>query len=216
MLIGFLSIGAAAMLIPILLQAYWLKMKLWKSVPITLLLLLSGTLGAYTLFLVENGWFGGISFYGAVFLVPILFPIIAFVLREPYHRLMDLCAPAECMMLVFMKVHCVLSGCCGGRVLCTNSAGLEVVFPSQIAEAALAVTLLAVLLILARKKPGRGDLFPLYMILYGACRFVLNFMRADQSVFLLGMPAGHFWSVVSALVGLLWLMLLRKKEKAQA
>ena len=47
------------------------------------------------------------------------------------------------------------------------------------------------------------------MIIYGICRFALNFMRADLSIFLLGMPAGHFWSVVSVIVGAVWLYKLR-------
>ena len=84
---------------------------------ISVLLTVSGTLGTFIWYAIESGGFGGRSFYGAVFIVPLLFIPVAYLFRIPYAKLMDLCAPAECMMLVLMKALCLMEGCCGGRVL---------------------------------------------------------------------------------------------------
>ena len=210
-LLIYLSIGTTVMLFPVLLQSRWQKLKLWKSLLLTPVLTAAGTVGTMILFFIENHWIGGTSFYGAVFFVPVVFLGVAKLLREPYRKIMDLCAPAECAMLVVMKIQCLISGCCHGRTLCELSSGTALRFPSQWAELINALVIMFVLLLLAKKKPCRGDLFPMYMVIYGCSRFVLNLLRADLSVFLIGLPAGNFWSVVSVLIGGIWLYRLRKK-----
>lgn len=203
--------GTAAMLIPILIQSVWYKIKLWKSVPIAVLLTATGTFGTYIWYFIENRSLGGISFYGAVFTVPLLFLLIAFLLREPFGRLTDLCAPAECVMLMIMKFQCLLSGCCGGRVLYTTADGIAVRFPSQIVELVNAFVIALVLMFLAYKKPKRGDLYPLYMLIYGITRFVLNLFREAQSDFFLGMSPGNVWSLLAIATGTVWLIILKKR-----
>lgn len=208
-----LLIGTVLMLIPVIILAVWYKVKIWKSVIATCLLTVAGTVGTYIWYYFENGSLGGISFYGAVFAVPVVFVLLTFLLRIPYSTLMDLCAPAECIMLAFMKVQCLTSGCCGGRVLFTDSHGVQIVFPSQIAELINGLIIMVVLMVLGRKKPNRGDLYPVYMIIYGVTRFVLNFLRAQQSDFFLGMSPGNVWSILSVMAGMAWLGVLWHKKK---
>ena len=99
----FLLLGTLFMMIPICIQTKWYGLRWWKSILIAFVLTVCGTLGTYLWFFAENFMFGGRSFYGAVFLVPGLFILVSFLFRIPYGNLMDLCAPAECMMLVLMK-----------------------------------------------------------------------------------------------------------------
>lgn len=209
-LLKYLAVGTVAMLVPILVQSVWYRLKLWKSVLLAFVLTVTGTVGTYLWFFIENHWIGGTSFYGAIFLVPAVFPLVALLFRERYRVIMDLCAPAECIMLAIMKVQCLLAGCCGGRLLFTTAAGVAVYFPSQIAELLNALIIFAVLMVLAHKKPKRGDLFPLYMVIYGMTRFVLNLFRANQSNFFLGMSPGNVWSLLSIAVGAVWLVLYRR------
>lgn len=213
MLLLYLSIGTAAMLVPIMIQGAWYQVKSWKRVLITVLLTIAGTLGTFLLYFVENGKFGGTSFFGAIFLVPLLFIPVASVLKVPYGRLMDLCAPAECAMLVVMKIQCLLTGCCGGRLVHFN--GVEFVFPSQIAELINALILCVLLLLMARKIKNPGKVFPCYMILYGVTRFVLNLFRNVKNMAILPIPAGNFWAIVSIAVGLIWLLVLSVKANKQ-
>ena len=109
----YLSIGTCAMLLPILIMAIWYKVKIWKGIVVAVVITVAGTIGAYILFYIENHWIGGASFYGAVFIMPIAFLLVPKLLRMPYCEIMDLCAPAGCVMLMIMKSQCFLQGCCG-------------------------------------------------------------------------------------------------------
>lgn len=213
--IMLLCVGTCAMLAPIYLLSRQYQIERWKTVPTACLLTIAGTVSTYLWHFVENGNFGGRSFYGAVFLVPLLFIPVEKLMRISYEKLMDLCAPAECVMLVLMKYLCWTGGCCGGKVLCTTAEGIEVIFPSQIAEGVNALLIALVLLLMARNPKHQGKLFPWYMVIYGVSRFALNLFRAEEAVFLLGMTAGNVWSIVSVAVGAAWLYLIARKRDTQ-
>ena len=212
-LLLFLLIGTVAMLIPIMLQGSWYRLNSAKRVILAVLLTIAGTLGTFLLYYVENGEFGGTSFFGAVFFVPILFIPVAKLLGIRYHALMDICAPAECMMLVVMKIQCYLTDCCSGVIF--KIQGQSFTFPSQLAELTNALVICVILLLLARKEKNRGKLFPIYMIIYGATRFVLNVFRKTKIVQVLFMPFGNFWSLVSIVVGVVWLVAICVHAKTQ-
>lgn len=204
------------MLIPTMIQSAWYKIKVPKSILLTLCLTIAGTMGTYIMFFVENGWIGGTSFFGAVFFVPIPFFWVAHLMKLPYGDVMDLCAPAECMMLFVMKIQCQLSGCCAGRILFESSDGVAVRFPSQIAEMINAVFLLTVLMVIAYQKKHRGELYPLYILLYGITRFILNFFRQDFVTTTMIIPFGTIWSIVAMVLGMVWLIVLRNTRKKKA
>lgn len=202
----YLGIGTAAMIVLAVLRRKKIGIPLWKSVVSMLLLTVSGVIGVYTLFYIENGWWGGLSFYGAVLFVPIIMiPAAALV---PYKKLMDLCAPGICAMLAVMKLSCIKYECCYGRVLFG-----DFVFPSQIAELVNALLVLAILLIIEKKSKGFGRLYPAFLMLYGATRFILNSFRGDLVPFVWKLPAGHFWSLCSIVLGAGALIVLKLLEK---
>jgi prolipoprotein diacylglyceryltransferase len=118
------------------------------------------------------------------------------------------------MMLAVMKVQCLTSGCCGGRVLYYDANAVAVVFPSQLAELANAVVLMLVLLIMGIKNRNRGRLYPWFMILYGVTRFVLNIFRQEWVTYdgpL--MPLGNIWSLLALAAGIVWLVVLHRRAK---
>ena len=204
------------MLVPIIIQTIWYKTEIWKSIVVSVLLTVTGTIGTYIWFFVENLHFGGRSFYGAVFIVPIVFIVISKFLHISYGYLMDLCAPAECIMLAVMKAKCLVDGCCTGRFLGFFLNGEPVIFPSQIAELISALVLCVVLMILAYKSKFRGALYPWYMVLYGITRFILNFFR---DVWENGtIPYGTIWSIISLIIGVIWLFALKccKKDRLES
>ena len=213
-LIVFLVAGLILLLFPMLQMARWKQIRWPKVILVALLGTATGIAGAFLWYWLENGKFGGISYFGAVFLVPVVFALFFWLFREPYGIILDLCAPAECTMLVLMKIHCIISQCCGGRELFVTASGISIHFPSQIAELINALILLSIVMILDRKKIFPKALYPCFMVLYGATRFVLNFFRAGTTVFFLGMSAGHIWSLVSIVVGGLWLLIAYKKNPA--
>lgn len=206
----FLIAGTFAMWIPMLFLCGSYKIPVWKSPLIAVLLTLVGTVGTYLWFVVENSRFGGRSFFGAVVLVPLVFLGFAKLLKVPYPHLMDLCAPAECVMLALMKFSCFKDGCCGGRELFVNAEGIFVYFPSQIAEAINAMLIFATLMILAYRQEQRGRIYPWYLVIYGATRFILNWFRNGLTPFLLYLPIGNFWALCSLIVGVYMLRKLRR------
>lgn len=212
-LIIFLAIGTIAMSIPILMVSRKYQINVWKGIAVTLLLTVSGTAGTFLMYYLENGRFGGLSFYGAVFLVPVVFLAVAPLLRIPYRKAMDLCAVGECIMLALMKVHCMLGGCCVGRVLYVTAAGESICFPSRTIELITALVIFAVLLrwVLTDKKISL--LYPWYLVVYGCTRFVLNIFREAWVTKEMLLPFGNIWSLVAIVVGLIWLFVIRIQER---
>lgn len=198
--------GTVGMLILMLLRRKaFPQIQLWKLPIISLLLTLAGVAGAMLMFYIESGKFGGTSFFGAILFIPVLL-LPALLLRIRYSELMDLCAPAECLMLSFMKLDCLMSDCCIGKYLPT----LELQFPSQIVE--MLTILIIMLLLLQKERSGAstGRLYGHYLILYGSTRFVLNWFRYGLTPFVWILPAGNFWSIIAIAVGLIWLMAVNR------
>lgn len=214
-LIEALLYGTAAMLIPLCLQSLWYRFPLWKTLILAVVLTIVGTLGTKLMCFVELGHFNSISFYGAVFFVPVAFCFLCKWTKQPYETVLDLCAPAECAMLVVMKLQCLNFGCCAGRVISADQLGVVTRFPSQMAELCNAAVLCVVLLVLSVFKKFRGKIFYLYLILYGITRFFLNAQRENQDHFLCGLPAGAFWSVCAVALGVWLFMKANKAQKSQ-
>lgn len=209
--IKLVAMGALAMFIVMLLRRKkYPEVSLWKLPIICVVLTICGVLGTMLLFYIENGYFAGTSFFGAILFVPILMlPLL--LLHIPYGSMMDICATAECAMLAVMKWDCVIKGCCSGRFLCTMK-GTDIYFPSQIAEMIAAVAVLFALIFIDKKSNQKNKLYAWYMIFYGAVRFVLNWFRAEQNPFMLGLTPGCFWGVVCIVLGAVWIGVIKLLE----
>lgn len=212
-LVIFLIVGTIAMSIPILVMSRNYQIKWWRALIVTVVLTLVGTVGTKVMFFIENGSFEGLSFYGAVFMVPIAFLPIAPLFHIPYGKILDLCAVGECIMLALMKVHCLISGCCPGRVLFVTAGGNTVVFPSRIAEMITVLVIFVVLLRWALNHIHQGELYCWYLLLYGSSRFILNFFRAEWAALSGKIPMGTVWSVCAVVIGIVWLAFRRKQLK---
>lgn len=206
----FLVMGTVAMLAVMFLERIDYKIPVWKTVIISVLLTLAGLAGAKLMRFIEAGVFAGESYFGAVFFAPVLMIFVAMLLRVQIFAVLDMCAPAECIMLALLKVNCFIQGCCGGKTF--ELFGASFVFPSQLLEMLNGIVLMFVLLIMVRHERSRGRIYPWYMILYGVTRFILNFFR-DTKPFILGIPAGHLWSIVSVIAGIVWIILVSVYSK---
>ena len=207
----FIGIGTALMLLLSLLRKKQYNLPWWKAVAIPFVLTIFGVAGAMILAFIENGRWGGISFYGSVLLIPALLILAAIFLKIPYGELTDFSVPQICLMLAVMKVHCFVSGCCGGICLYTPEVGDPVYFPSQIVESILALAMAAFILYLDSQKLFKGRLYGVYFLAYGILRFALNFLRIGIKPFVWFIPAGHFWSLISIGLGIAWILLLKPK-----
>ena len=187
---------------------------MWKTLVIAIFLLCAGTLGACLMSWLEEGGWGGRSYYGAVFMVLAACVLFSKLLQMPFSKLTDLSAPAGTAMLALMRVKCYMDGCCSGRVIYRNAEGVATYFPNQLVELGLGIVLTVLLLAFSRKEKFQGTIYGWYLLLYGAARFVLNFFRWNLKPFLWVIPSGTLWSMIAVIFGILWLV-YDKKHKAK-
>lgn len=186
-------------------------MQVWKVAVSAIAVTFAGVTGAYLMGLLESGSWGGRSYFGAVFLVPVIMWLVAKALKLPYGQLLDICAPAGCIMLAVLKIKCRIDGCCGGRFFPLKNGEL-IRFPSQIVESVVGLLLALILILINKKGTQQGRIYALYLIFYGIVRFVLSFLRYPHpwiGVF----PAGAFWSLIAIALGILTLLVNSRRKK---
>lgn len=174
----------------------------------TLCLTAVGVLGAMLLFLAETGRFGGISFYGSVFLIPPLMPPIGLLFKQKPQQSLDVCAPCVAVMIGCLRVNCFLSGCCGGRTACIGNFCFA--WPTQMIDSLADFLILGWLLKREREKPCSGTLYPLFMVAYSTMRFLLEFLR-DTPKDWLYLSHGQWFAMIAVIVGTVWFRLREKQ-----
>jgi len=134
----------------------------------------------------------GFVFYGSfLFAVPCM---LLFFQRHalPAWSMLDIMAITTCLVHFFGRLGCFLAGCCYGiptdfigAVVFTDPACVAEpkgvpLHPTQLYEAGFILIVLFYLLWLRDKKQFQGQLFILYLGLYGAGRFILEYFRGDS------------------------------------
>ena len=147
-------------------------------------------------------WKGGVSFYGG--LAGGILGVIVAVKRHSLDlwKVADVAAPSLALAHSIGRLACTSAGCCYGRPVPNVedvSVGIHfmkdfpffyVVFPSgavapygiplyptQIMEAVGNFIIFLILLLIFKRKAFNGEVFVIYMILYGTERFALEFYR---------------------------------------
>jgi phosphatidylglycerol:prolipoprotein diacylglycerol transferase len=152
------------------------------------------------------GWIspkGGYVFQGAIPAV-ILYMYIALKRRKiPFWTMPDVIFPYVPLGHAFGRVGCFLSGCCHGKAapdffcavrfppgswaeskypdLASDVSGWSLpVHPTQIYSVVGLLCIFGIMLLLRKKwHPFEGFCFPLYLILYGISRFIVEAFRGD-------------------------------------
>lgn len=197
--------GTIARIPSFYIQGKRLEIAIWKQLIITAVLTICELAGTMILFRIENGAFGGMSYFGGILLLPLFCIPLALVFRVAYFDLMDMVATGTGGMLAVMRIQCLYYGCCAGTVLFTTGSGYEVRFPSRVVEILAVMLITIALLKIGNKEKYKGLLYPIYLVCYGVIRFLINWFRDGAEPFVWILPAGNFWSVVSVLIGLAWI-----------
>lgn len=147
-------------------------------------------------------WKGGVSFLGGL-AGGILGALIA-VRRNalPLWKVADIAAPSLALAHSIGRLGCTSAGCCYGRPV-PNAEDVSIgihfmkdfpffyvvfppgsvapqgipLYPTQVMEAVGNFLIFLILIFLFRRKRFDGEVFSLYMLLYGAERFALEFYR---------------------------------------
>lgn len=181
------------------------NIKTQKLIPLSICILVMGVIGTHIMFFLENGAWYGRSFFGAVLFFPLLLFPISLLFRIDIIKLVDYATIPGMAALSLAKLNCYISGCCEGRVLWYTDLGAPVHFPSQLVEMSCAMIITLALLLFEKKRSCKGKIYPVCLIAYGILRFILNWFRWDRDPLFMGLSAGHIWSIVSIIIGFIWL-----------
>lgn len=215
-------------------------------VTVILVTLVASILGARALYVLEHigdyrqswgsvlaVWQGGLTLYGGVAAGTIVGLWSAKRLHLPMWTVADALAPSVALGTGFGRVGCFLNGCCYGRptklpwgvVYPPDSfPGLEFgdtpIHPAQLYFAVGGVILFVILWALRRHLRTPGVLFWLFIILFGAMRFFLDFTRAYEPAAIITqfgttpITQSQAISVVMVLFGILMTLRLRRAAVA--
>ncbi|MEW6725854.1 prolipoprotein diacylglyceryl transferase [Desulforudis sp. 1088] len=162
-------------------------------------------------------WEGGLSFYGALGLCLVVFIWFARRRRLPVYGLGDLLALGVAAGYPFGRIGCFLNGCCYGR---PTDLPWAVTFPfdhiarhpTQLYSAGFGLAIFLTLWFLRKRKPFDGYLMWLYLFLYAAYRFIIDFWR-ESPPGVEWLTVGQLGSLAVMLVALIALRLLSRKAR---
>lgn len=207
--IVFLVISTIATIVLIILRRkLYPEVAVWKMVIMGCYQTIIGVLAAMIMGYIEFGEFGGTKYYGVVLFGPIMI-LPELLLGLSYKTIMNMCAPGAALVLGIMKADCYVNGCCMGRYL--PSLGFQ--FPSQIVEGITCLVVMAILLWIERRN-RRTPLYAWYLVIFGSTRFVLNWFRYIPKPWKWILPHDIIWSILSVVIGIVWLLVSRAKEPA--
>jgi len=146
---------------------------------------------------------------GMTFLGGLIFGVISFLAgyflfkKKLKGRLLDIISVLPCCILVahgFGRIGCFFAGCCYGKE--TDSfLGVQfphlsnAVHPTQLYEAAFLFVMFGVCSYFVLKKGFKYNL-PLYLLSYGAFRFLIEYVRGDDRGAFIGIfSPSQFWSI---------------------
>ena len=159
-------------------------------------------------------WQGGMSFHGGLLGVMLAMAFAAWRRGVDYLRLMDFVAPLCPLGIAAGRMGNFINGELWGRVtdapwgMVFRGAGDAPRHPSQLYQFALEGLLLFVILWWYSSKPRpRGAVSAMFLMGYGALRFIAEFGRVPDAflgILALGMTMGQ-WLCVPMVLGGLWL-----------
>ena len=139
---------------------------------------------------------GARSLFGAVFFMPMAYALGAKLSGRKAADVFDIFAVCMIFTLFCARISCLITGCCQGRMI----PGLEPHrWPTREAELIFYVVFLAAVIPRVWKGKSNGQVYPLYMMIYGLTRFLLEFFRDNgtRQVFHLA----HLWALLSFILG---------------
>ncbi|TKJ32201.1 prolipoprotein diacylglyceryl transferase [bacterium (candidate division B38) B3_B38] len=147
----------------------------------------------------------------------------------PVWKVADILAPYIALGQGIGRWACFMTGCCYGKptisfagVVFTDPYAHQRVgvplnislHPTQLYHSLAGFALLAVLIILRRKKTFEGELFWSYILLYSITRFVIEFFRGDYrgSLFQGLLSTSQFIALLVIPLSIVMLLYLRRKQ----
>lgn len=153
-----------------------------------------------------------------IFLPVVIWPV-AKLLKVSQTKLNQIFAVIPCIGQGVSHIGCIFPGCCNGyeSTFGIYNYSLDCLcIPVQIYESIAALLIGLYLEIRFRKNKWKDDdkAMPIMFVLFGLSRFFLEFLRDDEK-FLFNISNAAMHSMFMAIVGALWLLILRYKDGKQ-
>ena len=209
----------------------------YKLAPITgIIAVISGIIGARTLYVglypqefagnllkIFYIWQGGLVFSGAI-----LFGSLAGLLylrskQQPILDWLDCFAPGIALGQAVGRLGCFFAGCCYGKptelpwaVTFKNTASLAPLFqplhPTQLYHSLAGLVTFLILVIAGNHIKTEGRITGLFLILFSAFRFIIEFFRADYRGELGPLSMTQFITLVFFAIGIYLLSIYKKRS----
>ena len=206
-----LLIGAAAVtFVWLFIKRSRLSIKWYMAALLAVLNVAFGVLCVKLFAVVEAGFdfskFSGQSLFGSVFLLPLFYMLGAKLFKRRFADVFDCFTVPTVFTLFCARISCIITGCCLGAEI----PGTDCRFPTREAELIFYAVLLSFLIPMVLRDRRRGEAFPIFMLAYGAFRFVCEFFR-ESSAFSGPFHLSHLWAVISLILGLSILIQIKQK-----
>lgn len=193
--------------------------KAWQSV-LTVLIVYPIIYGwMHVLFWIENGFknFGGNNIVRVFIYVPVVGYPVAKLLKIEWKKICSLLAFAPTVVHAVSHLGCMFPGCCMGYP-CSwglyNIKTEDIRFPIQPIESMIALIIIVLLLVRAVRRGyvPDGQEYPIMLVLFGSTRFVCEFLRDNEKIWL-GCSNLAFHALFMFAVGIIALIVIHNKEK---
>ncbi len=170
-------------------------------------------------------WNGGLTFYGG-FIAAFLTTIIYLKKHKmSVLKTMDIMAPGLALGHFFGRIGCFFAGCCYGRecelpwsIVFTNADTLAPahvhLHPTQLYSALNNLIIFIILLLIRKYKKFTGEIFLIYIFLYGITRSIVEMFRGDYRghVFFNYVSISQIIGISAALCALAGFIYMRRKS----
>lgn len=190
-----------------------LRIKWYANIIINIMIVAVGVASAMLFARLENAIAGSgdgnMSIYGAIFATPACCLLGAILFRRNKRATIDVLTFPIVIAATLARVNCLIKGCCLGLEI----PGTNFRWPTREAELVFDVIFLIVIARLTAKKRFKGYNYPIYLISYGAFRFIIQWFRAEGFRVAGSLTLSHVWSILSVTAGLVILLILIQYNK---
>lgn len=143
---------------------------------------------------------GGMSLFGGVFLMPVAYFLGAKITKRKISEVFDVFTICMIFTVACARVNCLYAGCCIGNPI-PFITDHTVRWPTREEELVFYLILVAILIRKELKDRTYGEIYPIYMMSYGAFRFIIEWFRySERSVGMVHLA--HIWSLIALGIGM--------------
>ncbi len=187
----FFGLGFVAIIVYTLLNSKNYNISKGKSLVLSVIVYSLTVLWMFFLFWAESGFknWGGNNIVRIFIWIPVIAWPVCKLMKLDWARTCQFLAPCPAMVQGISHYGCIFVGCCHGYPSKNGIWNPQLdcnTFPIQPIEACVAVAVVIFVLIRQKKLKYQSDglTYPLMLILFGYSRFLLEFLRDNDKLFL--------------------------------